>query len=67
MAKELRVVGGIQMYVTICKPSRRKAGSSIQKRRYTYHSVGANWLAKDRGQACVKKKNHCVEESQTSS
>lgn len=51
--RELRTVNGVRMYVTVCKPSRRKAGVSIQKGKYTRHSVGANWISKERGLSCL--------------
>ena len=46
--QELRVVNGVCVYVTICKPSRRKAGTGIQKARRQKHSKAAWWLAKDK-------------------
>jgi hypothetical protein len=67
MSKELREVNGIQMCVTVCKPSRRKAASSIQKGKYTRNSVGANWLAKEKGLSCVKKEGKGYAENQIAS
>lgn len=55
MSKQIREVNGVRMYVTVCKPSRRKAGTSIQKCRHTRNSVGANWLARDKGLSCLNK------------
>lgn len=41
-------ITGQQVEITVCKPSRRKANSSIQKPRYTDPSKGGNWIAKDK-------------------
>jgi len=35
--------------VTICRPSRRMAGSSIQKPKFSKGCKGANYIAKERG------------------
>ncbi len=64
MSKQLREVNGVQMYVTVCKPSRRKASGSIQGCRHTGNSVGANWIAKDKG-LCQKKEDRSVGEKKT--
>jgi len=42
------IVDGIEYEVKVCKPSRRKAASSIQRPRYQKGGRGAKWLAKDK-------------------
>lgn len=46
------VIDGIEVEVTVCKPSRRRAASSIQKPRYSKNSGqrGAKWIAVENGQ-----------------
>lgn len=66
MSKQMRVINGVEVCVTVCKPSRRKASSSIQGCRHTGNSVGANWVAKEKGLSC-KKEDKSVGEKKTKS
>lgn len=51
METKLVVIDGVEVEVTVCKPSRRRAASSIQKPRYNKNNQrGAKWLAVDSGQ-----------------
>lgn len=51
METKLVVIDGVEVEVTVCKPSRRRAASSIQKARYNKSNQrGAKWLAVDSGQ-----------------
>lgn len=45
------IIDGVEVEVKMCKPSRRRAASSIQKARYNKSNQrGAKWIAKDNGQ-----------------
>jgi hypothetical protein len=43
-----KIINGIE--VKICKPSRRRASSSIQRPRFMKSQAGAKWAAREAGQ-----------------
>lgn len=46
------IISGEEVEVKVCKPSRRRAASSIQKPKYqkTSGQCGEKWVAKESGQ-----------------
>jgi len=49
MKKELRVMDGKMVHVTICPPSKRRKGLGLTKAKYQAISRGGRAVAKERG------------------
>ena len=55
MTERYYVDGNRVIKITVCKPSRRRAGLAITTHCWTRRAVGGAWLATDRGLRGVKK------------
>ena len=44
------IINGMEVEVKVCKPSRRRAASSLQKPKYQKNPQGAKWEAMEHGQ-----------------
>ena len=50
METKIEMIDGQEVRVKVCKPSRRRSESSIQRARYQKDGRGAKWLAVENGQ-----------------